>query len=968
MAIDLVSQQLSRIENEENFTLKLFMLIDVYEYCLKLLAVHQLQCFVRDIETSKMKTKAFKNICNVFLASFQRPSFGHWISLLRNAAVASAADKPLKRVLLSADIVVVQRNKLAHGVTPAIADAKAIYEKLRPLLTEIEIYIQCHDVLKSIGHNITLTPFVNTIHELYNGLRKDRVEFLNYDDGQITELPVWNDFDLFYKNYFDLKAHISHSQVLVLLSDYFLRDYWEHKLEACIREHQVTFLYGYAGVGKTIMSARISQIVNSGFYRFSSANRNTASARHAFLQFYHSFRGEIGGLANIAPSTSPDDLRYYLGDLSVKLTGSRYFFVFDGLDEISEDEFEEFLSYLAIFIKSGVNFLISARNYALKQSIAKVDATLAVVKLENMTELEVKEWLKKHSARVRYPSIEVIKAIYGFSQGNFLFLANLKKDLGEQDYLAAIKDTPAGVDAIFENMTEDFSSESLATILLLVVIPGSVSQNLICAYLDVDNAEFKKIKQQILTVIKELDDNNFELFHDRYTYFLKTQYSSGINAAYQNVFNNISRLQGYIKPLESISDMYVEQKNFDGLFAGCKTMVSEGHQHALFIDDRYAYVTAMTTALSILLQTDAERFRSTLTVLDEFISCNFQLLFDWKFSAHLCKALNAYKHIIDINRYQYVDLMYSCHLHISGDYKSCLKELNQLNSSDSLIAVNRLRCLDYIGLTYGKMGQHEDAINTFTEVIERATDDPNNIWVGYARMNRGKVYSACGQDALAAEDYHSAVAIRDFIANDETGLQNCLADMGNKTQARLTLAMGYENQLKFYMQKQPDVALSVRYAGLLTDVILTTYKQRQQETISFMFTCRMLLSLVEYYQYDRIQCEPVREILIEVYVPKQEAERFNRVMSVLSDNPEINPLTDFIRQFECLWQAYGDGDKESRKVQRQRFKALKAQLLSRFDIVSAFIVSYGKLLDMDEDELEEDFTIKSLGKIFAGQG
>ncbi len=104
MAFDLVSQQLKRIESEENYTLKLFMLIDLYEYCLKLLAVHQLQCFVRDIETSKTKTKAFKNICNVFLASFQRPSFGHWISLLRNAAVASAtADKSLKKVLLSAD-------------------------------------------------------------------------------------------------------------------------------------------------------------------------------------------------------------------------------------------------------------------------------------------------------------------------------------------------------------------------------------------------------------------------------------------------------------------------------------------------------------------------------------------------------------------------------------------------------------------------------------------------------------------------------------------------------------------------------------------------------------------------------------------------------------------------------------------------------------------------------------------------
>ncbi len=965
MASELISQQRRWVESEENFTLKLFMLIDLYEYCLKLLAVHQLQSFVRDIDTCKHKNiKAFKNICDVFIAGFQRPSFGHWIQLLRNATNATEPEnKPLEKILIGADIVVNQRNRLAHGITPENFVAKEIYDKLYPLFCELEAYIQDYDVIKSIEQDITLTPFANTLHELYNGIKKKRVEFLNYSNGNVIELPVQKtDIDDFYKNYFDLKAHISQAQVQVLLSDYFPREHWEDELEARVRENQLTFLYGFAGVGKTILSARASQIVNGGFYRFSSVNKKTASARHAFIELYRYFRGIIGGVPNIAPATSPDDLRYYLHELSLKLVGGQYYYVFDGLDEISEGEIENFLTYLAIFMKPGMHFLVSARNMGLKKSLAKVDGSLAVIQLEAMTELEVKEWIKKQSPKIRYPSIELIRSIYNFSRGNFLFLANLKKDLKEREYLVATKETPKGVDAVFEGMTGKFAPKVLDAILLLVAIPGDVSQRLICKYLDINDSQFDKVKQQMLPVIKELHDEHFELFHDRYAEFLKRNYASRLKATYQKVFQDIFKLHEYIEPLECIPEMFDDQNDIGGLFNWCKAIVSDGYNNPLFMRDRYAYVSALTRSFSILLHADAEQFRSTLPVLDTFISNNFQLLFDWKFSATLCKGLDVYRDCIDIRNYEHVDLMYSCQLHINGDYKSCLENLNRLNASEELSAVNKLRCLDYIGLTYGRMEKYEDAINAFTEVIDRANGDPNNIWIGYARMNRGKIHSICKQYALAEEDYLAAVAIRSFIANDEAGLESCLADMGNETQARLTLAMGYENLLRFYMHDKPDSGLSFQYASLLRDAILSAYERRPLETISFMFTCRMLLSLVEYYQFNDGKCSRLQKILAEAYVPKQEAIRYNKIMSQLSGHPD--PLSEFMDQFEEVWRSYNDGDRENRKEIRQRYKTVKAQFLSRTDAVSIFIARYGKLLDLDEEELEEDFTIKSLGKIF----
>lgn len=964
---EVVSDQQRRIEEEENFILKLFMLIDVFEYCFKLLAVHQLQCFL-EIKACRKTTKAFNNICKILLTGFQRPSFGHWIFLLRNAV--DPTDKQMKKILQGANDVVTERNKLAHGVTPCASAAKEIYEKLNPCLRQIISFIEDHKVAESVEANLSVTPFANTVCELYNGRRKDDVEFLNYYDGQLNKLPVWENIDRFYTEYFNLKEQISQSQVLVLLSDYFPRDYWENMLEASVQENQITFLYGYAGVGKTMMAARISQLLNCGFYRFSSSNKETATARNAFVQFYHYFRTEIGGIPNISSSISSDDLRYYLSELSRrqladKHKGKQYYYVFDGLDEMSENEFDEFLRCLEIFVKSKVNFLISARNKGMARSLVKVDPTLAVLRLAEMTELEVKEWIKKHSNRIRYPTPELIKAIYRYSHGNFLFLANLKRNMAEHEYFEAVQRTPEGIDAVFENMTEEFSPGGLDVILLMVVIPGRVSKNLVCAYLNIDGDEFKGIKKQILPVIKELDDNCFELFHDRYTDFIKRKHSNRIKEVYGKVFAKITKLQEYIEPLESIPDIYVEQKKFDGLLSWCGAIVRAGYEHPLFKRDRYACAAAITKALSFLLKANSGQFRTTtLPVLNDFISCNFQLLFDWRFSDQLSKALDEFGYTIDIKQYEYVDLMYSCNLHSRGDYEACLRELSRLNDSGALIPINRLRCLDYIGLTYGKMGQYENAISAFSKVIESAVDAQDKIWVGYARMNRGKVYSGLGDNESAEKDYLAAVEIRDFIANDERGLLSCLADMGNKTQARLTLAMGYENLLKFYLQNQPNMAESAKYARLLHGVLLDTYKRSPLETIRFMFTCRMLLSLAEYYQYDRIKCEPLREILNDVSVPRREVQRYNRVMTRLSDNLEHNPVGEFIHQFRHVWKAYCDGDKATQKIQRKKFGELKEGLLSRPDWISAFIARYGELLDMDEDELVEDFTIKSLGNIF----
>ncbi len=99
---------------------------------------------------------------------------------------------------------------------------------------------------------------------------------------------------------------------------------------------------------------------------------------------------------------------------------------------------------------------------------------------------------------------------------------------------------------------------------------------------------------------------------------------------------------------------------------------------------------------------------------------------------------------------------------------------------------------------------------------------------------------------MAEEDILRGIKIREAVVCDEEAIINNLKDNVSELQAKLTLAMGYENLLKLYHQTgrlDEEDAKSLLYA--LENLLESLFDQYPEEVKSVTFTACVLLLLAE---------------------------------------------------------------------------------------------------------------------------
>ncbi len=887
--VELVKNRKESIETERNAVIRLYRAIDLCEFAIKIIVAHQMKMMVNYIPEDETKKTIVQNIQRTIQFHFQCPSLGHWTGLLRDLQrlelyPESRINNQLKRVSISSNKIVELRNRYAHGITPTHVQADEEYHAILNHMNALLEFLSKNNLYEVITDLVATTPLFNSIREVYNRAKsrkesKISCEFLDYFSGKRIVVFPEPDLNDYFKEHFNLTLSVSSFEILSLLHDYFKRDYWENKVQDAFTGCSKVFMHGSAGVGKTTLAARIAQINNSDFFMYSAAKRGELKAIYALKRLYQAYRLRIGGLPPLPEGIDLHGLRAYMQLLVQRINdepeSEQTLFVIDGLDELPEEELLNLTEEFQIFRNVAIKLLFCSRNRAIVKTLQDALGLLEIISLEPLTENELVEWFKVQNEYIENPSPALIEAINTATEGNFLFLKSIPPLKDEQSYFEYLKKIPGSIQVLFEKVMDEVEEKNhLApkALAFFAVIPGGSSLKLVERYFCLQRKETRDLLKVLVPYLKEIADDFFILYHAKFIEYINQAYAIEVREIRKALINDISNYEENYIPLQDIPTLYFESNDMAGLARWLEQKISTIGT-IMTSASRFSWVKALAESFICIGKAEPFRLTRSAGLLEIFIDNNFQALLDWRIALKLKACMVKIEAFHERETYPLLNLLIAAAYYLEANYEESLSILKVVADHFSKADSNYLRCYDYIGLNYSKLGKWDQALAAYTEVIEASKNDSNNVWVGYAYLNRGKLHQRMKNMINAEDDIERGIRIREAVVCDELAIIKNLKDNASEVQAKLTLAMGYENLLKLYHQTDrlsDEKAKSMLYA--LENLIESLFEQHPDEVKSFTFTGRILLFLLEIKETHRsgLDIEYILNRVSECFLRKEE--------------------------------------------------------------------------------------------------
>jgi tetratricopeptide (TPR) repeat protein len=935
----------------------------MYEFLFKSLAATVIVDALTGDDTER-DTRHYRLLNTVLRDRFQRPVFGDWIAAYRHANQSVSRDRRAPASIgTGADAVIGIRNRLAHGITPGASDAGDQYGRLRPILDRIVDYYKSHGVEVRFARVAAGSPFGNGPTELYNGIRnRKRIEYLDYVLGAFVLTEGLLDFREYFQRHLRGGFTISDDEVLSLLGDYFPREYWEERISRAFRSWSGTVLVGDNGIGKTTLVARTAQRFNCGMFRFREADRSPGHAVRGFHALYASLRREIGNVPQLPDDIGIDELAPALSHLANRSAreGWEHFFVFDAINELAREELSMFEGLLGRLRDSGIHILASTRNRHHMDFFSQALGDTECIQLEPLTELEIKEWITARSSEIHFPSPGLLGALSRFSGGSFLILQSLPRDRPEEEYRKLADTTPASVEAAFRKMTAELGT-ARRIVLFISTIPGAVSRELIRAMFDLTPEQTVQELDAVDAVVRETAPGVYELFHTKYREYLVASYPDERKRLFHRTVENIGVLSALFQQYSDIPVLFVQF----GALAQLQSWITDIVQTlpAIRQTDRYAYACAASYGFSIL----AKHGRLLPEILDVFIDRNFQLLIDWNLASEIVDDSERYRAFSN-GSWVHIALLQGCVAYTKNDTETAIAVLEGVDP-DALGLRDRRRRLDYLGLSYRKNGQFDQAIEAFTGVLEvnepDGSDgiDATDVWTGYALTNRGKTYLSAGRNREAIQDIVRAVEIRRRVAFDPVVFEMNRDDLGSETQAVLTLAMGYENLMRLH-EATGNVDAAAEASHYAESLVRRSLDSEPRQTMDFRFCGRIMIAVTEFrlrHDTDSI-ADDTAHLLSLLFVRADDISRYQAVIDALQGvyGRPLDDLLDELRAIDTDYTAAEMSDDEIRiGILETRIVRVAGEITSSRILIERLSARTG----MSPRRIQRKLTLEGLGSL-----
>lgn len=390
-------------------------------------------------------------------------------------------------------------------------------------------------------------------------------------------------------------------------------------------------------------------------------------------------------------------------------------------------------------------------------------------------------------------------------------------------------------------------------------MPNACSREMLREVLNITGRRaFQQLLDYLSPLTKEVSPGRYVLFHARFAEYIRREYYPEICQISRTLIHNMEKYYDLIYPMSDVIDLFVRERNYSELlkWMGRRVRELEELNQDMVIEGtsrRYETIKALTYGFVLLHASDLKTYMRANDILDRFIASNFQVMVDWRFGEQLWNCLESTIKLEGLNKYLHVSLLYCSTMHARGQFDESVDLLYELKPCFDKSSRDFLRCVNYIGLNHGSLGELEKAIAAYTELLDTNSCDDMNVWTGYAMMNRGKLYQRQGKMDECLRDLLQATEVRERMVFDEAAFVSNRSDLADMVQAELTLAMGYENLAKAYRELTKshadagNVGEAKRYINKLAVFMDSLMERYPEETNNFGITGRLLLTLVEYF-------------------------------------------------------------------------------------------------------------------------
>lgn len=856
---------------------RLYRALDLFEYLVKALAVQQLHRYISAVSSGATASRSLQLLLR---SGLQRPSLGHWVGILRETGKNLPADAPRvpPALVAACEETVGLRNRHAHGTTPDEESARASAMAVLGTSARLMAFVEEQHLGRALEALADKTPFLLDDQRIYNGIRKKRdaqllCEYLDYLGSGAAQAGASPPLDE-YLAPLDVQPHRQiDPAVLFHLRDYFERPYWEDKIRLSLRPGSVVGLVAGPGLGKSALLARVISHLDGWIHLYSRAVRSSSDAEATARSLAAHLRDRFPLLAPVPETNDEADLSAWFAEAGEDLEGSPLpALALDALDEAEAGVVSQTLSIVApVLSRSPV--AVSARSERSFAPLKALSPRLVCLRLEPLTDNEIRSWLKRKSPQLEVDDAETIPTLTRASEGNFLFLRALPAPRDAEDLRRSSSSLPGTMQAVFAETLRNLEAAhpmALRLVCLAAVLPDGLPEEPTRQYLALPAPEWDELLEACDQVFKPTEQGA-ALFHGRFREFvLETRGAELAREARQLVRERSGLALSFGDP-RVWPFVYRAARDFDGLVAWVdeQTVVRAGQ------GARLRATRAVADAAEFLLKERSAPLSVTLAALDRYVDRNFQVLIDWRVLSGVCDRLREALLAAGLQRYPMAALGCAGTLYADRQVHDAIAVLDLLPAAALPNDVSRARYFDYRGLTYGAAGRRDEALASYDKVVRLVGHSAASVWLGYALMNRGKILLPT-DPTVGLDDLERACTIRERIALEPEALALNADDVASETQALMTFAMGLENLMNAYSTGNEAHRNSARadgYAKRLESALATVLDRDPEGMRTFAGTSRIVVSLILHAESRGESAARWREFLEHLYVPEQQRLR-----------------------------------------------------------------------------------------------
>ena len=887
------------LASEPHTAIKLFRAVDRYEYVFKVLVGCAIQTSVNPSRLSLDATysAAFSDIARMVIRCFPRPSLGHWVGLARSLASIAGGEEGRRLAVAAkaADKVLVVRNGLAHGICPDAERAKPSLESLEaPFTLTLEAL---EWFLEHADGDLAALPLFDGVVGIYNSLHHaspvELSEYLDYGTGAHYRSLRDPNFASWFASLAGLGEHTLPPVARALLEGYMPRLWWEAEVGRLLAGHALVVADGEAGVGKSALLARIAEQEGAPCFFFRKAQESSKSGILPWQHLYRHIRAQGADLPALDPSGGGRELAEALRALAMR--GSAYrrepLYVVDGIDEIDDDEISEFMDFLPLAAGLAERLLLGTRSRQLAERLCSLRLPSARLRLPALDQAEMREWIRRIG--IPFPSIAVLEKLEKKTGGNLLHLACIPKSCDESGLDAFLDTTPAALESLFEDairkatLHHPLAERSVA---LLGCTPDGIAPPFLAEYFGISSSEARDLLGTLEELTREGEGGRRVVFHEALHAHLRSRFKDAIDSERRELLDRLagSSLPEKLGGIRGIPSMFKDAEDWDGLLRWMRGLAR--NDKALEIGpERIEFIRTLIDGAALVAREVGDRSLAFGPELLGFVSANFLVIFDFAWANRLLpffEKLRDAAFLLPEEMGAWLDL---CRL--AAEYRrTSITEAEASRAFATLLDRPvagtdirfAIRAWDYRGLYEGRFGRLADAAISYSTTIELARSVSDDLWLGFALINRGKILLRQGRVDEALADIEQAAELRRKIALSDELQRIYRGDILTREHALITASVGYLD-LATVAESRCQSELADESMKRSWQLLLMAWKADKGLAEAKSGTSRVLLHVADWARAkgDAVLTATALEMLRSAYIPPAWTEGIARARDYL---------------------------------------------------------------------------------------